>query len=66
MTFMSFLPTEWGGARSLDGWKMKYMVIRTHETHLNLQEWERKEKQNSPIFYEENTQKAYENAVTKS
>lgn len=45
---------------------MKYMIIRAHETHLNLQEWDRKEKQNSSVFYKENTHKAYESAVTKS
>lgn len=31
VTSMCSPKTDWGEARSLDGWKMKYMVIRTHE-----------------------------------
>lgn len=42
------------------------MVIRIHEKHLNEQEWERKEEQNSPVFYEEKTQNVYENAQIRS
>lgn len=57
MTFTSSLQTTgWGEARSVGGWKMKYMVIRTWERHVNGPEWGRKEKLESPVVYEENTQ----------
>lgn len=39
---------------------MKYMVISTRERHENGQEWERKEKLQSPVLYKENTQKPME------
>lgn len=62
----SLQTTDWGGARSVGGWKMKSMVIRTRERHVNGQEWERKEKRQLPIVYKENTQKAWGEHVAPS
>ena len=62
-TFTSSPRAERGGARSRDGWKMKYMVIRGLEGALNWQEWERREKQ---LSYKGNTQKVSEKAQSTS